>query len=283
MITADYFRVMKMPMQQGRAFAETDKAGAQPVAIVNEAFVRRFYKDDNPFEKQLSVGRGTLDPWRQIVGVVADTKQQGLDKDAPATVFLPLPQVPDKLMAIARTFVSAYITVRTTMAPLGFSAAVKREINALDPTLPLSQMRSMEQVVARSIAPQRFNMLLIGLFAGLGIGLAAIGIYGVVSYSVAQRTQEIGIRMALGAQTLDILRLVLQQGFGLALAGVAIGLIAALALTRLMASLLFGVSATDPLTFIAVSLLLGGIALLACFLPARRAARVDPMIALRYE
>jgi predicted permease len=283
MITADYFRVMKMNMQQGRAFTAGDKAGAPPVAIVNEAFVRRFYKDENPFEKQLSVGRGTLDSLRQIVGVVTDTKQYGLDSAAPPTVFLPLPQVPDKLMAVARIFVSAYITVRTTAMPLNLSAAVKEEIQAIDPTLPLSDIRSMEEIVARSVAPQRFNMWLLGLFAGLGIVLAGIGIYGVVSYSVAQRTPEIGIRLALGAETRDILRLVLQQGLGMILLGVAIGLGMALALTRLMANLLFGVSATDPLSFVAVALLLGAIALLACFIPARRATKVDPLIALRYE
>jgi putative ABC transport system permease protein len=283
MITADYFRVMKMTMQQGRAFSEGDKVGAPPVAIINEAFVRRFYQGENPFEKRLSVGRGALDPPRQIIGVVTDTKQYGLDSDAPATVFLPLPQVPDKLMAIARTFVSAYITVRTTTAPLNLSSAVKQEINAIDPSLPLSQIRSMEEIVARSVAPQRFNMLLIGLFAGLGIVLAAIGIYGVMSYSVAQRTPEIGIRLALGAQQSDIIRMIVQQGLAMALIGVVIGLIAAFALTRLMANLLFGVSATDPLTFVVVALFLGGIALVACLIPARRATKVDPMIALRYE
>jgi putative ABC transport system permease protein len=283
LVTPDYFRVMKINVQQGRDFTNDDKAGAPPIIIVNEAFARRFFKETNPFDQQLTIGRNTQDPPRQIVGVVNDTKQSGMDKAAPPMVFVPLAQVSDRLMAITRSFVSSYITVRTTVAPLALSNVVKREINALDATLPLSQIRSMEQIVARSVAPQRFNMLLIGLFAGLGVLLAAVGVYGVVSYSVAQRTNEIGIRIALGARSSDIVRMVLKQGLGMVLIGVAIGLLAAFALTRLMSSLLFGVSATDALSFIAVSAILAGVALLACFVPARRAAKVDPMIALRYE
>jgi putative ABC transport system permease protein len=282
-ITEDYFRVMKINVRQGRAFTEADKAGTQPVAIVNEAFVQRFYKEKNPFEQQLSIGRNKIDELRQIVGVVNDTKQSGMDRAAPSIVFIPLPQVPDKLMAAARTFVSSYITVRTTTAPLALSAAIKNEIKAVDATLPLSEVRSMEQVIARSIAPQRFNMLLIGLFAGLGVLLAVIGVYGVISYSVAQRTNEIGIRIALGARSTDIIRLILKQGLGLVLLGIGTGLIGAFALTRLMASLLFGVTATDSLSFILVSVILAAAALVACLVPARRAARVDPIIALRYE
>jgi putative ABC transport system permease protein len=282
-ITADYFRVMKINVRQGRAFTEADRAGAPPVAIVNEAFVQRFFKEKNPFEQQLSVGRNTLDEVRQVVGVVQDTKQYGLDQAAPPMVFIPLPQVPDKLMTIARTFVSSYITVRTTVAPLALITAIKSEINTVDATLPLSEVRSMEQVVARSVAPQRFNMLLIGLFAGLGVLLAVIGVYGVISYSVAQRTNEIGIRIALGAHSADIIRLVLKQGLGLVLLGIVTGLLAAFALTRLMESLLFGVTATDTLSFILVSAILAGAATVACLVPARRATKVDPMIALRYE
>jgi putative ABC transport system permease protein len=282
-ITEDYFRAMKINVRQGRAFTEADKAGAQPVIIVNEAFVQRFFKEKNPFEQQLSIGRNKLDELRQVVGVVNDTKQSGMDKAAPPMVFIPLPQVPDKLMAAARTFVSSYITVRTTTAPLALSAIVKNEINAVDATLPLSDVRSMEQIIARSIAPQRFNMLVIGLFAGLGVLLAVIGVYGVISYSVAQRTNEIGIRIALGARSADIVQLVLKQGLGLVLLGIVTGLLGAFALTRLMESLLFGVTATDSLSFILVSTILAAAALVACLIPARRAARVDPIIALRYE
>jgi putative ABC transport system permease protein len=283
MITPDYFRVMKINIQQGRGFTEADHSGAQGVAIVNEAFVRQFFKEANPFEQQVAIGRGTLDQSRQIVGVVNDTKQAGMDKAAPPMIFVPLPQVSDNLMKIARTFVSAYITVRTTTAPMALSKAVKAEINAVDATLPLSEIRPMEELVARSVAPQRFNMLLISLFAGVGVLLAAIGVYGVISYSVAQRTSEIGIRLALGARATDIVRLVLKQGLGLVLLGIATGLLASFALTRLMESLLFGVTATDALSFILVSVILAAVAIAACLVPARRATKVDPMIALRYE
>ncbi|HYY43516.1 MAG TPA: FtsX-like permease family protein, partial [Pyrinomonadaceae bacterium] len=283
MISPDYFRVMKIDMRQGRSFSNTDNTSAPPVAIVNEAFVQRFFGGQDPFTQQLSVGRGTDDPARQVVGVVADVKQQGLDRPAPPMVFVPLAQVPDKLMATVRTFTSANFVVRTTGEPSGLSQAVKREIAALDPALPLSHVSSMEEIGARSVAAQRFNMLLLGLFAALGLALAAVGIYGVMSYAVTQGTREIGIRMALGAQRKSVLWLVAGQGMTLTLIGMAVGIAASFALTRLLKSLLFGVSATDPLTFAGISLLLCLVALVACLIPARRATKVDPLIALRYE
>jgi putative ABC transport system permease protein len=283
MISPDYFRVMKIAVRQGRPFSAADNSAVPPVAIVNEAFAQRFFGGQDPFAQQLSVGRGTDDPARQVVGVVADVKQQGLDRPAPPMVFVPLAQVPDKLMAVVRTFTSANFVVRTTGEPLGLSQAVKHEVAALDSTLPLSHVSSMEEIGARSVAAQRFNMLLLGLFAALGLALAAVGIYGVMSYAVAQGTREIGIRMALGAQARDVLRLVAGQGMALTLIGIAVGIAASFALTRLMESLLFGVSATDPLTLVGVSALLAAVALLACYVPARRATKVDPLIALRYE
>jgi putative ABC transport system permease protein len=283
MISPDYFRVMEIAVRQGRAFTDADNRAAPPAAIVNEAFVKRFFDGQSPFTRQLSVGRGTGDPLRQIVGVVSDVKQQGLDHPAPPMVYVPIPQMPDKLMAVVRTFTSAHFTVRATAAVPGLSATVKREIAALDATLALSHIYSMEEITSRSIASQRFNMLLFGLFAALGMLLAAVGIYGVVSYSVEQRTNEIGLRIALGAQTLDVIHLILRQGLGLTLFGVALGVGGAIALTRLMSSLLFGVSATDPPTFALIAVLIGSVALLACYVPARRAARVDPMVALRDE
>ncbi len=220
---------------------------------------------------------------RQIVGVVADTKQMGLDSAAMPTVFVPIPQLPDRLMAIVRTFTPANFTIRAQGAPGGLANAVKREIAAVDATIAMTQVRSMEEIVGQAVASQRFNMLLVGLFAGLGLLLAGVGIYGVVSYSAAQRTSEIGIRIALGARAGDVIRLILKHGLALASIGVAIGLVASFALTRLMKGLLFGVSAADPLTFAAIALLLIGVALVACWLPARRATKVDPMIALRCE
>ena len=282
MISPDYFRVMKMAVQRGREFTDGDNAGAMPVAIVNEAFVQRLLDGKNPFEQQLTVGR-TDDPARLIVGVVGDVKQQGLDRPAPATVFVPIPQMSDKLMASVRTFTPVYFAVRTTVAPLSLSAAIKSEIAALDPTLALSEIRSMEELTIRSVSSQRFNMLLVGLFAILGLLLAAVGIYGVVSYGVAQRTNEIGLRIALGAQGGDVIRLILRQGLSLASLGVALGVGGAIGLTRLMKTLLFGVETTDLMTYAGVAILLGAVALLACWIPARRATKVDPMIALRCE
>jgi ABC-type antimicrobial peptide transport system permease subunit len=215
--------------------------------------------------------------------VVADAKQYGLDRPSPATVFVPIPQMSDKLMAVVRAFTSAHFVVRTAVPPLSLREAVKREIADLDPTLPLAEIHSMEEIAAVSVASRRFNMLLIGVFAALGMLLAAVGIYGVISYSVEQRTNEIGIRIALGARSADVVGLILRQGMLLALGGVAIGLAGALALTRLMKTLLFGVTATDPWTFAVLAAVLTLVALLACYIPARRAARVDPMVALRCE
>jgi putative ABC transport system permease protein len=283
MITPEYFRVMKTALKQGREFTAADDAGGPPVVIVNEAFARRYLNNADPFAQQLIVDRGVGDTPRQIIGVVTDVKQYGLDQDAPPMVFVPIPQVSDKMMAVVRRFVPAYFTVRTTVAPLSLSAAVKREMAGLEPTLALSSIRPMEEVVAHSVAPQRFNMLLVGLFAGLGLLLAAVGIYGVVSYSVAQRSNEFGIRMALGAGRSDVTSLVLKHGLALALLGVTIGLAASFALTRLMASFLFGVKPTDVVSFVTVSFSLLLVALLASYIPARRATKVDPLVALRYE
>lgn len=283
MISPDYFRVMKIGVRQGRTFSEGDDASAPPVAIINEAFARRFFDGQDPMTQQLSVGRGANDPVRQVIGVAGDIKQSGLDRPAPPMVFVPIPQMPDKLMAIVRAFTAAHFTVRTTVAPSSLSADIKREIAALDPTLALSRISSMEEITSLSVAPQRFNMQLLGLFAALGLLLAAVGVYGVISYSVAQRTNEIGLRIALGAQPADVVRLVLRQGLALAALGAVLGLAGAYGLTRLMKSLLFGVDATDPLTFVFISALLIGVALAACLVPARRAAKVDPMVALRHE
>jgi putative ABC transport system permease protein len=283
LVTPEYFQVMKIAVQKGRAFSEADLLGAQPVAIVNESFERRFINGVDPFTQSLAIGRGLDDSQRQVVGVVGDVKQFGMDRAAPPMVYVPLGQVGDKLMTTIRRFVSAYVAVRTTVPPLSLSVPLKREVAALDPALPLDGIRPMDQVVARSIAPQRFNMLLITAFASVGLALAAVGIFGVMSYSVAQRTNELGIRIALGAQASDVVKLVLRRGIILTLSGVAIGLAGAFGLTRLMASLLFGVTPTDPLTFGTVTVTLIFVALLACYIPARRATKVDPLEALRYE
>ncbi|HQR36474.1 MAG TPA: ABC transporter permease [Blastocatellia bacterium] len=283
MVSPDYFRVMKIPLTQGRAFTDNDNDASQSVAIVNEAFVRKFFDGQNPFARQLTIGRKTNDQARQIVGIAADVKQMGLDSPALPTVFAPIPQFPDKLMAVVRTFTPAYFTIRTSAAPRSAVEAIKRELAAIDPTLAMSRISSMEEIAANSIAQERFNMLLVGLFACLGLLLASVGIYGVVSYSVAQRTNELGIRIALGAQSADVIKLILRQGLGLALAGVALGTTVSIGLTRWIKSFLFGVGPNDPWTFVAVALLLTVIALLACWIPARRATKVDPLRALRHE
>jgi putative ABC transport system permease protein len=278
LISPDYFRVMKMALRQGRQFDQQDATGAEPVIIVNEAFARRTFANLDPLDQQLQVG---FDPaLRRIIGVVNETKQRSLDVAAPATVFIPMAQAAE---GVSTTLRHSSFVLRTTGDPLGLSAAIRNEMRLLDPSLPVRNLRSMEQLVSRSIAPQRFNLSLLSLFSGLGLVLAAVGIYGVMAYSVSQRTHEIGVRMALGAQARDVLKLVVKQGIALTLMGVALGSIASLALTRLIKNLLFGVSATDPVTLAGVAVLLSGVAVLACYIPARRATKVDPLIALRYE
>ncbi|MFP5265328.1 MAG: ABC transporter permease [Blastocatellia bacterium] len=281
LISPDYFRVMKMALQQGRAFNESDRAGSEPVVIVNEEFVRSNLAGAEPLGQQVFVccERGDLGP-RRVVGIVGETKQKSLSEPAPAAVFIPLTQADKEVRQIMQ---QPSFVLRTAGDPLLLSAAIRDGMHELDPTVPVRNLRTMEQLVGRSVAPQRFNLFLMGLFAGLGLLLAAVGIYGVMAYSVTQRTDEIGLRMALGAQPRDVLKLVMRQGVSLALAGVALGLAASFALTRLMKSLLFGVGATDSLTFVVVSLLLIAVALLACWIPARRATKVDPIVALRYE
>jgi putative ABC transport system permease protein len=220
----------------------------------------------------------------EIVGVVGHVKHFGLDADTQSKIqyqfYMPVVQVPDKFLT---GFGGMTLVVRTEGDPALMAAPVKETILAIDKDQPVIAVRTMQHVLADSISQRRFTMLLLGLFAGLALVLASVGIYGVMSYTVAQRTHEIGVRMALGARPAAVLRMVVRQGMMLAGTGVALGLPIALALTRFMASFLFGVSATDPLTFIAIPLILAGVALAACFVPARRATKVDPMVALRYE
>jgi predicted permease len=282
LISNDYFNVMKMSLRRGRQFNEGDVVGAEPVIIINEAFARRNFANVEPLGQEVLVccgERGDL-AMRRVVGVINDTKQRNLISPSPQTVFIPVGQATEGMKEQTRY---ASFAMRTTGDPLALSAAVYSEMRQLEPAVPVQGLRSMEQLVARSVAPQRFNMSLLGLFAALGLVLAAVGIYGVMAYGVLQRTREIGLRMALGARESDVMKMVVRQGMTLAMIGAAIGLGASYALTRLMKTLLFGVSATDPLTFIVIALSLGLIALLACWIPARRAAKVDPMIALRCE
>jgi putative ABC transport system permease protein len=219
----------------------------------------------------------------RVVGVVSDLKQFGLNSLAPAAVFLPLAQVPDDVLLVARQFVTIKFALKTSVDPLTLTSTVKHTMLDVDSSLPITNIRTLEQIVSLSLKQDRFNTLVLGLFAGIGLILGLIGIYGVVSYSVTQRTREIGIRLALGAGTGDVLRLIVSQGMAPAIIGVVIGVGGAIGLTRLLASFLYGVTATDTLTFVVTAALLSSVALLACLVPARRATRVDPMIALRYE
>ncbi|HJQ26937.1 MAG TPA: ABC transporter permease [Blastocatellia bacterium] len=271
---ADYFRTLSIPLRAGRTFTERDNAEAPRVLLINEEMARRYWPGESPLGQRVTMKDWGPPLTGEVVGVVGDVKADGLDSETRPMIYWPYPQFPG-------TFNN--LVIRAAGEPRDVVAAVKSEVWLVDHEQPLSRIQTMEEVIAGSVAPRRFNMLLLGIFAALALTLAAIGLYGVIAYTVAQRTHEIGVRMALGAQSRDVLRLVILQGGSLALIGVGAGLLAALALTRAMASLLYGVSATDPLTFVLIPLLLTLVALLACYLPARRASKVDPLVALRYE
>jgi putative ABC transport system permease protein len=269
----NYFRAMGIRLTRGRFFADRDNLGAPQVAIVNEEFVRRFFPDEDPVGKRIDFMWET-EGLQQIVGVVGDIRHESLDTPVAPEIYLPYRQRAPGGMSIV---------VRTGIDPASMIGAARQAIYGVDKEQAVSQVRAMEQVVAESVSSRRLSVILYGSFAGLALMLAVIGIYGVMSYTVSQRTHEIGLRVALGAGRRDLLKMVIGQGMKLAMIGAGAGLIAAVGLTRLMKSLLFDVSATDPLTFVAVTLLLASVALLACYVPARRAARVDPMVALRSE
>jgi putative ABC transport system permease protein len=273
-VTPAYFTTMGIPLIRGEGFTERHTRDAPSVMIINETMARRYFPGEEPIGKRINLGNPQSDPWRTIIGVVKDVHDEGLDTDPYPQMYSPLAQFPANAMTLV---------ARTGGDPLALAPNIRGELAAIDRDQPLTNLRTMEQVMSQSISRQRFNMTLIAIFSVVGLILATVGIYGVMSYSVTQRTHEIGIRMALGAQARDVLKLVVGQGMLLALVGVGAGLVIAFGLTRVMSSLLFGVSATDPLTFGAVALLLAAVAALACFIPARRAMKVDPMVALRYE
>jgi putative ABC transport system permease protein len=272
----NYFQTMQIPLLRGRWFNDHDSREAQRVAIIDAGFARRFWPDEDPLGKRLK--RGGPDskaPWMTVVGVVGQVKQYTLEGDPPRIAFYtPHSQDPGRSM---------YVVIRASPNQANMISTVTSEIRTTDPDLPVFGVTSMEERMADSLARQRFSMFLLGLFAALALTLAAVGIYGVMAYVVSQRTHEIGIRVALGAERRDVFKLIVGQGLLLALAGVMIGLAAAFCVTRLMEGLLYGVSATDPLTYALIAVLLTGVALAACYIPARRAMKVDPMIALRCE
>ena len=271
-ISPDYFRTMGIPLKQGRDFADSDRDGSPSVAIVNESFARRYFPNEVCLGRRVSSWVHRKD-WLTIVGVVGDVRDR-VEKEPNPEIFLPYLQDGQPYMTLL---------VRTAGNPRLWEGAVRRQVASVDKDQPPHDFATLEQLQAASHTARRVNLLLLSAFAGLGLILASVGIYGVMSYSVSQRTHEIGIRIALGARQSEILKLAVVQGLSLALAGIGIGLAASLAITRLLRTMLFGVKPTDPATFFAVGLLLSGVTLLACYLPARRATKVDPMVALRYE
>jgi putative ABC transport system permease protein len=274
-VSTDYFRTIGVPLIAGRFFSAEDRPGTPAVVLINRSLGERYWPGESAVGKRFSFSSQPREQdWLTVAGVVGDVKDFPYSPAAEPAFYFPMTQEPVRLMILA---------VRTAAEPSNLIEAVRGEVRALDKDLPLAEVKTLETIATAAVAGQRFTLWLVGFFALVALVLAAIGIYSVLSYLVAQRTHEIGVRMALGAQTRDVLKLMLWQGTRLILAGVGLGLLASFALTRLLSRLLFEVSATDPLTFGAVALLLAGIALLACWLPARRATKVDPLVALRVE
>jgi putative ABC transport system permease protein len=285
-VTPRFFEVFKVKLVRGRAFTERDGAGNPGVVIVNEAFARRFFEKQNPLEQRLTIGPGMgpafAEGAREVVGVVADARDGGLNSDPQPQMFVPMAQVKDSVLALNNRFMPLTWVVRTRQSPLMSAQPVQQIFNEVA-DLPAARVRAMEQVVSQSIARNRFNTLLLAIFAGLAIFLAAIGLYGLMSYMVEQRTVEFGIRMALGADQPSLRNLVLKQAMRLALAGTLLGCIAAYFMTSFLSTMLYGVTARDPLAFIAAALVLSAVMLFASYWPARRAFGIDPLVAIRQQ
>ncbi len=274
-VSPDYFAALGVPLRRGRFFSHYDGRAASHVAIINETFARRFWPNADAVGKRFQFGDGRFaDPWVTVVGVTGDMRRNGLEREPLPQVFLPFEQLPSR---------GTDFLVRTNADPLALAPTVQREIAALDRSVPVYRISTLEQRLTEATSPRRFQTLLLGLFAAAALLLAAIGIYGLVHYAVAQRIPEIGIRLALGASRMEVLILVLREGLSLAALGLLVGMLSAVGLTRTLSSLLYGVTATDPVTFVVAPLLLAGVALLACARPAWQAINVDPIVALHYE
>ncbi len=282
-VSPGYFDAMRIQIVMGRAFDERDTARSVSVVIIDEALAHRFFPNSNPVGEHLKIDDAAPEPWREveIVGVARDVKHNNLLDEPTPTVYAPIYQIPKGTVGFLANNMN--VVVRTASDPLAMATTIRREVRAVDSDVATSNLRTMERFLAVAVASRRFNLLLVTLFASVALLLAATGIYAVVSYTVAQRTKEIGIRMALGAKASDVMRMILKQGLMLTLFGVVAGLVGAFILTRVISSLLFNVAATDLTTFILMPLILVAVALAACIIPARRAMRVDPLIALRTE
>jgi putative ABC transport system permease protein len=277
-VSAGYLRTMGIPLRRGRHFERTDGARTQPVAIVNEAMAREYWTGQDALGKRFKIGRPSEHEWITIVGIVGDVRQMGLDAPAKPEMYFPYSQISDQPWFAPRDLV-----VRTSTEPTGLVPAIKQAVRTVDPEQPISNIRTFDEILDEEVVQRRLGATLVAAFAGLALLLASLGVYGVLSYFVSQHKAEVGVRIALGASPRDILRLVLGQGMTLALCGVGLGVLGALALTRLVSSLLYGVGATDPATFAAAATLLVFLAGMACYWPARRAAHVDPTTAMRSE
>ncbi|MBA3961849.1 MAG: ABC transporter permease [Chthoniobacterales bacterium] len=270
-VSPNYFRALEIPLVQGRFFNAADKLDAPSVVIINQALAQRYWPNESPIGKRIQVPFSKSPPWSTIVGIVGDMHHRGLDQPVLPEYYIPVAQIP---------YSSTILNVRSAQDPLSLTSAIRREVQAIDPALPIAHVRTLEQVIADSVAPRRLAVLLLAAFAGIALILASVGIYGVMSFLVVQRTHEIGVRMALGAQRRDVLRLVISQAAFLIGAGTILGLIAALLSTSVIHSVLYNVSTLDLSTFVLVTLTLALVALVASYIPARRATRADPMLAL---
>jgi len=286
-VGAHYFQTLDIPLRRGRLFDERDNSAGPWSLVISEAMAKKYWPKEDPVGAVVIIGKGIApemeDRPREVVGVVGDVHESGVDQEAPPVMYLPIGQTPNGMVALANRILPSSWALRAAGDPAALSRAVEQEVFRVDPDMPVARMMTMDGVLAKSLASQNFIMMLLGAFGGIALLLAAIGIYGVMSYTVQQRTNEMGIRIALGAGTGQLLRLVMGRGLALAATGVAIGLGASFGLTRLMASLLYGVKATDAATFTAVAGVLCAVAILACYVPARRATHVDPIVALRCD
>jgi predicted permease len=286
-VSPGYFQVFRIPLLRGRAFTVNDSDSSQPVVIINEAMAKQYWPNGGELGNRITVGVDLGPQWaehaREIVGVVGDIRDAGLNYKPEPAMYVPIAQVTDRINAASNIVKPLTWIIRTTVAPLSLNHDIQQQLRLASGGLPVGNVRTMEQVVAHSTGQNSFNMTVLVIFAALALLLAAVGIYGVLAYSVQERTQEIGIRMALGANPERVQRTIVAQGMALALVGLAIGVGGGLALTRLLRSLLFGVKSWDPFAFTAAAIALTAVALLACTVPAFRASRIDPAVSLRCE